>query len=49
MKLLLTNNIALSFEDIEHKETYVPDLFEQSGRYTKCRILISEKGFIALI
>jgi hypothetical protein len=49
MKLLLANNIALSFEDIEHKETYVPDLSGQSGRYTKCRILISEEGFIALI
>jgi hypothetical protein len=32
MKLLSRKNIALSFADIEHKETYVPDLSGQSGR-----------------
>jgi hypothetical protein len=29
MKLLLRKDKALSFEDIEHKETYVPDLSGQ--------------------
>jgi hypothetical protein len=32
MKLLLIKIIALNFEDIEHKETYMPDLSGQSGR-----------------
>jgi hypothetical protein len=35
MKLLSRKNIALSFEDIEHKETYVPSLSGQSGRRFK--------------
>jgi hypothetical protein len=32
MKLLLRKNIALSFEDMEYKETYVLDLSRQSRR-----------------
>jgi hypothetical protein len=34
-KLLLGKNIALRFEDTEHKETCMLSLSRQSGRYTK--------------
>ena len=37
IELLISSNIAPRFEDIEHKETCLPDLS-----------LISEEGFIAL-
>ena len=34
-KVLSRNNIALSFEDKKHKETCMPSLSGQRGRYTK--------------
>src|SRR5436190_7647511 len=35
MKLLSRINMALRFEDTEHKEPLCPNLSRQSGRYTK--------------
>ena len=35
IELLLSSNIALRFEDIEHKETYVPSLSGQKGGGTQ--------------
>jgi hypothetical protein len=34
-KALSRDNIALSFEDIKHKETCMPSLSGPTGRYTK--------------
>ena len=47
-ELLLGLIVALRFEDIKHKETYLRIYPDKGGRYTSCRILISEEGFIAL-
>jgi hypothetical protein len=48
-ELLLGLIVALRFEDIKHKETCLRIYPDKGGRYTSCRILISEEGFIALI
>ena len=49
IELLLSPNIALRFEDAEHKETCIPDLSGQKWEVHKMpSILISEAGFIAL-
>jgi hypothetical protein len=42
-KILSRKNMALSFEDLEHKETYVPSLSGQRGRHK------TPSDFIALI
>jgi len=34
-KVLSRNNLALSFEDTKHKETCMPSLSGQRGKYTK--------------
>jgi hypothetical protein len=49
IELLISSNIAPRFEDIEHKETYLPNLSGQKWEVHKMpSILISEEGFIAL-
>ena len=49
IELLLSVNIAPSFEDTEPKETCLPDLSGQKWEVHKMpSILISEEGFIAL-
>lgn len=45
--LILSLHIVLKFKNIKLKGTCLPDLFERSGKSTKCHILISEQGFIA--